>query len=566
MYRVALVLAFSFAGGNARTAESPGWGEDQNRFSPLAEVNTANVASLRPVAVIPTGSSGSHIGPPAVAGGMLYVLTPFPHRLLAFDLKEPDLPLRWQYAPEPAGIAAGLGCCGRNGPAVANGRVYFTTLDGHAVALDAATGALLWNVQAADPTAGETLAGTPLPAGDRVILGNAGDDFGARGWVEARSAASGALLWKRYSTGPDEEVGIGAALRTGQANELGVASWPPAGWQHGGGSVSGPIAWDPQTGSIIHGTGHPAPWNPDQRPGENRWTSGLFARDPETGAARWFLSISPHDLHALGSTAASLLVERAWQGQPRSLLLHPDANGHVYVLERGTGGLLAAQPFVPLTATEGLDPATGLLRRNPAKAVRVGGTTRGICPASPGAVGGNAAYSDRTGLLYIPARRLCMDMEVRDTTFMPGTPFTGGSLRVAAAPGVSAGVLLGWDVSTGHATWSRPERLPLQGGVLATAGDLVFYGTAEGMFRAVDARSGAELWHFQAAAGIAGQPISYQGPDGRQYIAVLSSGSGLAGGEIDMRDATAAGGQSQLLRDLPRPGERAGMLHVFGLP
>jgi PQQ-dependent dehydrogenase (methanol/ethanol family) len=559
----ALVLAL----GIARAAEP----DPSLRFAALQDVTPANVAQLRLVASVPTGSRGAHAAPPVIAGQTAFILTPFPHELLALDLASPDLPVAWRYRPAANAMAAGMGGGAHNGVVVEAGRVYLTTLDGHAIALDAGTGAVLWDAQVADLAMGEQLSAPPLLAAGRVMVGSGGDDFGARGWIAALSAETGAVLWKRFTTGPDEAVGIGPAfIGSGQDSNLGVTTWAPSAWQHGGGGVSGPLLWDAGAGLVFHGTGHPAPWNPDQRSGDNRWTSGLFARSAEDGSARWFLPVTPHDLYALGSTTANLLLDRDWQGHQRPLVVHPDANGHVYVVDRGSGALLSAEPFLPVNATAGLDPGAGLLRRNPAKAVRSGGTTTGICPAHPGAVGGEPAYSPQTGLLYIPARRLCMDMEARDTTFMAGTPFTGGSLRQVPAPGLSAGALVAWDLGAARVAWTLDEALPLEGGALATAGGLVFYGTQGGLLKAVDARSGAELWHFRLPSGIIGPPVGYRGADGKEHVAVLAGPGGVpgaaAGREIDMRDSTAAGGQAHALRTLPRPPDAGGLFYDFDLP
>ena len=448
--------------------------------------------------------------------------------------------------------------------------MYLNTLDGRTLALDTGRGEVIWDVRTADPSRGETLASAPLAAGDRIVLGNAGDDFGARGWIAALDAATGRALWRRYSTGPDAEVGIGPGFKPLHARDQdasrGTTSWPPSAWQRGGGGVSGSILWDAAADLLFHGTGHPAPWNPDQRPGENRWTSGLFARDAETGLARWFDPINPHDLYALGGNAPNLLVESEWRGARRRLLIHPDGNGYVYMLDSRTGEMLSAEPFVPVNATSGVDLPTGALIRNADKAVRRGMTTRDICPAHPGAVGGSSAFLPATGLLYIPSRRLCMDMEARNANHIRGTGFTGASFRIQPHGGEPRGMLVGWDLAAARPAWTVPERYPLGGGVLVTEGGLVFYGTLDGVLKALDARTGAELWRFQAAAGIVSRPITFRGPDGHQDIAVLAGLGNGPDAEIDRRDATAAQGFANVLRGLPQPRDPAVTLYVFRLP
>jgi glucose dehydrogenase len=265
-----------------------------------------------------------------------------------------------------------------------------------------------------------------------------------------------------------------------------------------------------------------------------------------------------------------------WQGQDRSLIIHPDANGHVYVLDRQTGTILSVAPFVQVNATHGVDIPTDTLRRNVAMDISPNSVTRDICPAWPGATGadgtslGAAALSPKTNLLFIPASRLCMDMEPRDTNYMPGTPFTGANLRMKAAPGISRGALIAWDVSGAKPAWTVAEDLPVQGGVLATGGGLVFYGTLDGEFKALDARDGHVLWRFHASSGIIGQPITFRLSDGRQYVAITAGTGGPAGrvakNGIDPRDATAAFGYANALRDLKPPADPGGTLYVFALP
>lgn len=267
---MALVLAPAFAHG---AEEMPG-------FSPLEQLTPGNVAGLRVVASLPTGSRGAHGAAPVVAGDTIFIQTPFPHEVLALDLRAPDLPVKWRYRPAADSMAAGQGSGSRNAPVVEGGRVFLTTFDGHAIALDAATGAVVWDMRIADPAQGETLVAPPTVVDGRVLLGNGGDDFGARGWIAALSAENGDLRWKRYSTGPDDAVGIGPGFASeGQGANLGVATWPPSAWQHGGGGVSGPILWDAEAGLVFHGTGHPAP-------GPTPWRQPLDLRPLRPGAGR----------------------------------------------------------------------------------------------------------------------------------------------------------------------------------------------------------------------------------------------------------------------------------------
>ncbi|WP_456316255.1 outer membrane protein assembly factor BamB family protein [Teichococcus oryzae] len=537
------------------------------------KLNPGNISRIELAATFRTGHPGRVTEAPIVQGDTLFLMTGFPHTLYALDLAKPRIPVKWRFQPEADSAARGHACCGKGGGgmALAGGRLYLNTLDGRTIALDAGNARVIWAARVADPSLGETLAAAPLPSGDAVFLGNAGDRFGVRGWIAALDAADGHMLWRHYSTGPDGEVGIGPEFRPVHgddgAAERGVASWPPSAWQRGGGTVPGPILQDRATGLILHGTGYPAPWVPDQRQGDNRWTSGLFARDAGSGMARWFLPINTHDLYALGAAAPSLLLDREWEGRPRQLLVHPNGNGHVYVIDRGSGELLSAEAFAPVNATAGVDRRTATLIRNPDKAVRRGLMTRDICPARPGAVTGASAFLPETGLLYIPSRRLCMDMEARNANHIPGTGFTGANIRLRPAEGEAVrGALVGWDLAAARPAWTVPERFPLSGGVLALEGGLVLYGTVDGVLKALDGRTGAEIWRFQAASGIVSQPLAFTGPDGRPWLAVLAGSGDGPEAEIDRRDATAQSGLANVLRDLPHPADPSSILYLFRLP
>jgi PQQ-dependent dehydrogenase (methanol/ethanol family) len=538
-------------------------GSDSQHFSDLAEINRSNVKGLQPILAFSIDRPNGYAGAPAVLGDDAYLVTPFPNTVYALDLGHPDNPVRWQVSPPADMRALGVACCGTtaSGVVLAGERLYLNTLDGHTLSLDATTGSVQWNVQTADLGKGETLSQPPVVADGRVYIGNAGDDFGARGWVAARDAVSGNLLWKRYSTGPDSDVGIADGFVPRGVHEedhdLGMASWPPGGWQQGGGGLADNLLYDPVLGLLIYGTGHPAPWDAEARPGENYWTSGLFARDPVTGATHWFEPISPHDRYSFGAGGSLIPADIPWQGRKRALLLHPDANGHVYVSDRASGELLSAPAFTTIDA----------------KPVGTNSVTRDVCPGWPGATGGGtaaAAFSPRTQLLYIPASRLCMDMEPRQTSYVPGTPFTGVNLRMKAPRHGGRGASIGWDVTAGKQAWSIDEPFPVESGVLATAGGLVFYGTLDGWVKAADARTGQLLWRFQTGTEVVGQPISFQRADGRQCIAVLAGGGSVAGqvaqNSIDVRDATAAQGYANALRDLLPPKRAGGMLYVFALP
>jgi PQQ-dependent dehydrogenase (methanol/ethanol family) len=548
--------------------------------SAAVEVTESNATALTPVLQYEIRQGGGYSGQLAAADGRLYIQTPFPHSLLAFDPTQPQGPV-WASPIEGDSEVLRLDCCSATagGPVVLDGRLYANTFDGKVVALDAATGKLLWSARAADPQRGESLTFPPLRLGDTLIVGNSGDDFGARGWIAAVSKEDGHELWKRYNAGPDSDVGIGPdfapAFPDERGHDLGIASWPPDAWQRGGGLSARPI-YDPALKQLIYATGHPAPWNPDLRPGDNKWTSGIFARVAETGSARWFTSINPGDPYAFGAAGSLLAADLPWEGRSRPLLIHPDANGFVYVLDRSTGEILAADPFLPGNAATGIDLRSGRPRRNDEKAIHTNTLTRDICPGWPGATGANglslgeADLSTKTGLLFIPVNGLCMDMEGRNAGFIAATAYMGANLRAKSAAGRPAGAVIGWDIAERRIVWRSDEPFPVQGSVLLTEGGLLFYGTLDGWFKALDARTGGLVWRYRVASGIIGRPIAFRGSDGRPYIAVAAGIGGpigrVAQNGIDLRDATAAHGFANALRDLPLPQSHGGTLYVFGLP
>jgi PQQ-dependent dehydrogenase (methanol/ethanol family) len=331
------------------------------------------------------------------------------------------------------------------------------------------------------------------------------------------------------------------------------------------------ISYDPELDLVYHGTGNPGPWNAEQRPGDNLWTAGIFARDPDTGEARWFYQWSPHDLFDYDGINESVLLDMPVGGAPRRALVRPERNGYIYVLDRRTGEVLSADPFVHITTSKGVDLGTGRLIPNEAKHPAPGQVVREICPAAPGAKDWQpSAFSPRTGLLYIPHNNLCMDLESVEANYIAGTPYVGANARMYAGPGGNRGEVTAWDPVARREAWRVEEPFPAWSGALVTAGDLVFYGTMEGWFKALDARTGELLWQFKTGSGIIGQPISYRGPDGRQYVAVLSGVGGWAGavvaGGLDARDATAALGFAGATADLPDHTTKGGMLYVFALP
>jgi len=547
------------------------------RYSPLDQITPANAARLKLVFSFPMGVERGQEAAPIVVGSTMYVVAPYPNFLYALDLSRPEAPLKWTFAPNPQAKAQGVACCDvvNRGVAFADGKVFMNTLDGQSIAVDAATGKEVWRTKLTDLAKGETITMAPLVVKDKVLVGNSGGEMGVRGWLVALDTKTGKEAWRAWSTGPDTDVLIGPDFKpfyeSDRGRDLGVKTWPGQAWQIGGGNVWGWISYDPEADLVYYGTANPGPWNPEQRPGANKWTAGIFARRPEDGRARWFYQYSPHDLHDYDGVNENVLLDLPWRGSPRKLLVHPDRNGYVYVFDRLTGQVLSAEPFVHITTTEGVDLKTGQLKYNPKKEPRVGEVVREICPVSPGGKDWQpSAWSPRTRLLYLPHQNLCQDSETYDVSYIAGTPYVGVDSKMYAGPGGSRGAFTAWDVLAGRKRWSIAERFPVWSGALATAGDVVFYGTMEGWFKAVDANTGKPLWQFRTESGIIGQPVSYRGPDGRQYVAILAGVGGWAGaivsGGLDGRDGTAAKGFVNAMKDLPAYTGKGGRLYVFALP
>jgi alcohol dehydrogenase (cytochrome c) len=547
------------------------------RYSELAEINTGNVKGLQVAFTFATGVNRGQESAPLVVGGTMYVLSPYPHTLYALDLGQPGAPIKWKYEPKPDPAAQGVACCDvvNRGPTFADGKIFFVTLDSHVVAVDAASGKEAWKTRVGNINAGETMTMAPLVVKDKVLVGNSGGEYGVRGWILALDRDSGKQVWKAYNTGPDKDVLIGPNFKpfydSDKGTDLGVATWPPNAWEQGGGTVWGWLSYDPELNLVYHGTANPGPWNEEQRPGDNKWTAGIFARDADSGEARWFYQWSPHDLYDWDGINENILLDTQWQGQVRKVLVRPERNGYVYVLDRTTGEVLSATPYHHLTATSGVDLKTGRLQYVPDKKPQMNRVVRDICPTAPGAKDWNpSAFSHKTGLLYIPHVNMCMDWQIEDTNYIAGTPYVGAEVRMKAGPGGHRGVLTAWDIQQQKPRWQVKENFPLWSGVVATAGDLVFYGTLDGWFKAVHADTGELLWQFKTGSGIIGQPTTYRGPDGRQYVAILAGVGGWAGaivsGDLDPRDATAAKGFVNAVRDLKDATTKGGTLYVFRLP
>jgi PQQ-dependent dehydrogenase (methanol/ethanol family) len=545
------------------------------RFSDLNEITSNNATNLKVAWTFSTGINRGQEAAPLVVSNTMYIITPYPNILYALDLKSNGA-AKWKYEPKPSASAQGVACCDvvNRGCVYWEGKIIFNTLDVHAVAVDANTGKELWKTKLGEINKGETITMAPLVVKGKVLVGNSGGEMGVRGWLTALDVNSGKIAWRAYNTGPDKDCLIGEQFKPFYASEkgkdLGVATWPPDQWKIGGGTVWGWISYDPELDYIYYGTGNPGPWNPELRPGDNKWTCGVWARKPDNGDAVWFYQLNPHDLFDHDGINENLVLDLPIEGQNRKVLVGAQRNGYVYVWDRKTGQVLSATPFAHITSSKGVDLKTGRLQEVEEKKPQTGKVIRDIAPASPGAKDWQpCAFSPRTGWLYIPHQNLSMDFESTEANYIAGTPYVGANVKMYAGPGGYRGEFCAWDPVKKTNIWAIHENFPVWSGALVTAGDVAFYGTMEGWFKAVDARTGKPLWQFKCGSGIISQPVTYRGPDGKQYVAVLSGVGGWAGaivaGGLDARDPTAALGFVNAMKDLPNATTKGGDLYVFSL-
>jgi PQQ-dependent dehydrogenase (methanol/ethanol family) len=546
------------------------------RYSPLAQINKTNAGNLRIITTLATGIPQGHEGGPLVVNDTMYVVTPFPNVLIAIDLRQPGGALKWRYEPHPDQRAVGIACCDvvNRGASYADGKIIFNTLDAHTVAVDAETGQEIWRTRVGNIDIGETVTMAPLVVKDKVIVGNAGGELGVRGWILALDVATGKELWRAYNTGPDKDVRIGAGFRPfypkDRGKDLGVSGWPPEQWKLGGSTVWGWISYDPGLNLIYYGTGNPGVWNADMRPGDNHWSCSIIARNPDDGMARWAYQVSAHDAWDYDEVMENILLDMEWGGRMRKLLIHPGRTGFVFVMDRESGELLSAEKFQPVNWADSYDLKTGKPHENPLKRTKQDVIVTDICPSSSGAKEFvPSAFSPRTGLLYIPAHNTCMDYEGLEANYIAGTPYLGADVKMYRGPGDYQGELVAWDPVHARQVWGiKHSDFPVHSGVLATGGDVVFYGTMDGWFKAVDAHDGTELWKVKTASGIIANPITYLGPDKKQYVAVYAGIGGWMGTAafptVSADDPYAALGTMGAMKDLKKVTGPGDVLYVFG--
>jgi PQQ-dependent dehydrogenase (methanol/ethanol family) len=540
-----------------------------HRYSPLKQITKDNVKNLQVKWSFSTGVLRGHEGGPLIIGDTMYVHTPFPNKVYALDLNH-DGKILWQYTPKQDPNVIPIMCCDTVNRGVAYAPktadhpalILLNQADTNVVALDATTGKEVWKVQNGEKTdggKGESGTAAPVVVKDKVLIGVSGAEFGVRGWLAAYNLKDGSLAWKAYSEGPDSDTLMDPEKTTQLGKPVGkdssISSWEGEQWKTGGGTTWGWYAYDPKLNLVYYGTGNPSTWNPVQRPGDNKWSMTIMARDADTGMARWVYQMTPHDEWDYDGVNEMILVDGMdVNGKKHDVLVHFDRNGFAYTMDRATGELLVAAKYDPAVnwATKiDMDPKSKTYGRplvDPKYSPQANGedvNTTGICPAALGTKDQQpASYSPKTGLFYVPTNHVCMDYEPYKVSYTAGQPYVGSTVSMYPGPNENGamGNFIAFDASKGKIVWSKPEQFSVWSGALATAGDVVFYGTLEGYIKAVDLK-GNELYKFKTPSGIIGNITPFE-HDGKQYIAVLSgvggwAGIGLAGGLLQPDNAAA---------------------------
>jgi alcohol dehydrogenase (cytochrome c) len=537
-----------------------GMGLQGQRFSPLKALNTETVKKLVPVWGFSFGGEKQRgqESQPIVHDGTIYVTGSY-SRLFALDVRTGEK--KWQYdARLPEGI---MPCCDviNRGAAILGDKVYFGTLDAKLVALNKETGKVVWRKEIGDYQAGYSFSAAPMIVKGKIITGNSGGEFGVVGAVEARNPDTGEPIWRR----PVIEGHMGTlngkeSTMTGKKN----ATWTGDLWQTGGGATWLGGTYDPETNQIFYGTGNPAPWNSHLRPGDNLYTASTLALDPETGEIKWHFQTTPHDGWDFDGVNEFISFDLKKDGKVIKAGAKADRNGFFFIIDRTNGKLLNATPFVSkVTWAKGFDLETGRPIYNddnrPANPMDGGGADGKGKPVltAPSFLGGKnwmpIAYNPDNDLFYVPANEWAMDIWNEPITYKKGAAYLGAGFTIKPLYEDYIGALRAIDPKTGKIVWEYKNPAPLWGGVLTTAGNLVFTGTPEGFLKAFDAKTGQEVWKFNTGSGIVSSPITWD-MDGEQYVAVVSGWGGavpLWGGEV-----------AKKVKDI----NQGGMLWVFKLP
>jgi len=487
-----------------------GMGYSQQRHSPLTQVNRGTVKRLIPVWSHSTANVLGDESQPLVHDGVMYVTT----SRSTFAIDAVTGKGLWRHDIEYESDVARYVCCGQvsRGAAMYQGKLIRTTLDAHVVALDAKTGKELWNSRADDYKQGYSMTVAPLVANGVVITGVAGAEFGTRGYLDGWDAETGKQLWRRHVVPAP--------------GEKGAETWPSDDtWKYGGGSTWVTGSYDPELDLVYWGTGNPGPWSMLGRPGDNLYTCAVIAIRPRTGEMVWHYQFTPNDPADYDGVNEMVQAELQVDGRIRKVLMHADRNGFLYVLDRASGELIAANAYVKVTWADGVDLKTGRPVVSAATAKLAKGEETELWPSITGGKNWQPmAFSPATGLIYANTINGGMSVQAKKIEHKFGGFYSG--LTIKRIWPDSRGYLKALDPLTGKAKWEVPFPIPNFAGVLSTAGGLVFTGTMTGEFMAFDADTGQRLWQFQTGSGIIGQPITWE-RNGRQYVTVATGIGGV---------------------------------------
>jgi alcohol dehydrogenase (cytochrome c) len=516
-----LVVVLGIVGpASAQTTDWPVYGGDMSntRYSTLDKITPANVGKLKVAWALQLGSLRSQESTPVVIGDTLYVTSSHgPKNVFAVDARTGAV--RWRYSPEvPPGIDQ-FACCDVNnrGVAYANGKVFVGRLDGHLVALDAKTGKELWKSQIIDFTQGSVITSPPTIVKNLVITGFGGGEYGARGFIAALEQDTGKEVWRFWTTpGPGEP---------------GNETWKGDSWKLGGGAAWGVGSYDPKLNLLYYGTSNPSPWGASVRGPDtseygqftNLYTSTTVALNADTGKLTWHYQSTPHDAWDYDGINELVLTDLSIDGRMTPVALKADRNGFFYVINRQTGKLISAKPFVPINWATGIDMKTGRPIEAPEKRPRFKVRAKDICPNLLGGKNWQPmSFNPQTGLVYIPSINLCMDMEGAEPTYQRGKFYLAFEFDLGkGGPGGYMSELIAWDPVKQQKVWGNKDELPWLGGTLTTKAGLAFHGDIRGMFKALDAKTGQMLWQFNTGSGISAAPMTYEA-GGKQYVAVVS--------------------------------------------
>jgi methanol dehydrogenase (cytochrome c) subunit 1 len=548
-------------------------------YSELYDINITNVKNLKPAWSFSTGVLNGHEGGPLVVDGIMYVHTPYPNNVFAIDLNNPDKIL-WEFKPKQNPAARAVACCdvvnrglayapqGKDYPAT----IFLNQLDGHIVALNAKTGEQLWKMENSDIAMGSTLTVAPFVAEDKVIVGTSGAELGVRGYATAYNIKDGKQAWRVFATGPDEDIKLSKDFNSANPHYgqfgLGLKTWEGDAWKIGGGTNWGWYAYDPDLRMLYYGSGNPAPWNETMRPGDNKWTMTIWGRDIDSGEAKFGYQKTPHDEWDYAGVNYMGLSEQMVNGKMTKLLTHPDRNGLVYTLNRENGDLVNAFKIDnTVNWVKHVDLKTGLPVRDPEYSTHMDHEAKGICPSAMGYHNqGIESYDPNRQLFFMGVNHICMDWEPFMLPYRAGQFFVGATLNMYPGPKGTLGQVKAMNAVTGEFEWEVQEKFAVWGGTTATAGDLVFYGTLDGYIKALNSKTGEELWKFKLPSGVIGHPITYK-HDGKQYVAIYYGVGGWPGVGLvfDLKDPTAGLGAVGAFKELAHHTQMGGGVMVFSL-